>query len=200
MLVKTVRTTQVEDFQKFLEEFDLASDKKAGEDGTDEELIAEMLEQVPGLWFMTFVDYGEGYFSLSLISDDQEDQNEEIVQNWVGIEVERKGVSILVGISPSGKMNYLEWLDKDDPAKEWTEEHIYGRTVKGSERVFDDNDKLILDKPLKWSMEELVKREARRLLDESEYYAELRESGEYTEEVLWEKAMEEAEQNFKKKD
>ena len=139
MKVESLKTIEVADFKEFLDEFDLYSDKVAGDDGTDEELIKEVLEDVSGKWLVTFVDDGrDGFFRLFLISEDSED-----VHKWIGAVIEEKGVNILIGVNNDGVMQSLEWCDRNHSTPSWTEDKIYGRTVNGSDRVFDDNNKLI---------------------------------------------------------
>lgn len=59
----------VNDFREFCDTFNIISNKEAGKDGSDEELIFEELEMIENQkWLINFVENKtDGYFKIQLI-------------------------------------------------------------------------------------------------------------------------------------
>ena len=68
-LVKPLKEVNVESFNDFCSKFNYKTDKVAGDDGYDIELIEEVLGQIPHeKWLVNFIeDREDGYFKLQLI-------------------------------------------------------------------------------------------------------------------------------------
>ena len=67
-IIIPIKDIKVSDFNDFCYDFKIISDKIAGDNGTDEELIIEELDKITNQkWLVNFVDDNrDGYFRLQL--------------------------------------------------------------------------------------------------------------------------------------
>ena len=68
-IIKPIKELIINDFNDFCNQFNISSNKIAGDDGCDEELIEKELSKIENQnWLLNFInDRNDGYFILQLL-------------------------------------------------------------------------------------------------------------------------------------
>lgn len=139
-VIKPLETTTVADFNEFCEVFSIETDKVAGEDGADQELIeyilANELKFSEQEYLIQFVDdNADGKFHIHLMRDASSGE----AVNWIAVSVSELTDVILIGLDDLSKVNSLEYVSKG----EWENGGI--RASQGTGKVIDEKFQLVYE-------------------------------------------------------